>query len=406
MKKLLQWSMILGLVAVFSLAITISTQAKSTTIKVWAMGDEAKKIDAMVEIFEAKYPEIQVEVQALPWSSAHDKLITGIAGSMVPDVAQMGTTWMAEFGSIGVFEDLSKWLKKSELISQDDFFNGSFETNIVDGKIYGLPWYVDTRVLYYRTDLFAEKGYNHPPRNWEELVDIAGKLTADGDYGLALSTNNYQEFLPFVWQNGGRVLNDEGKPAVTEPEFIEALEFYVNFFKQEMAPVDAQGTDLFQEFGAGRMPMYFSGPWMIRLTEEQVPEITGKWSVAVMPQKKSQTSFVGGSNLVIFKQSKNKEAAWKFVEFMSQAESQLEWFKVSGSLPSNRHSWEDSYFNNMPMLKVFPVQLEDAKAPVNIPQWPQIEVAIQQRVQEACYGTKTPAEAAKALAKDIQRILR
>ncbi|AZR73763.1 hypothetical protein BBF96_10425 [Anoxybacter fermentans] len=400
MKKALILILLLGII-LFS---TLSAFA-AETITVWAMGAEAKKIGAMVEKFEKAYPGLKVKVQAIPWSSAHDKLITAIAGGTVPDVAQMGTTWMAEFGSIGVFEDVSNYLKNSKVIKEDDFFEGSLNTNIVDGKLYGIPWYVDTRVLFYRTDLLAEVGYDHPPRTWEELEDVARKLAADGGYGLALSTNNYQEFMPFVWQNGGRILDENGEVAVTEPAFVEALEFYVKLFKEGLAPIDAQGTNLFQEFAAGRMPMYFSGPWMVNLTHEQVPEIDGKWSVALMPEKKSRTSFIGGCNLVIFKDSKHKEAAWKFIEFMTEAQNQVEWFKISGCLPANKWAWEDTYFNNLEMMQVFGEQLKDAKAPINIPQWAQIESFIQRRVQEACYGEKTPKEAAEALARDIEGVL-
>lgn len=375
------------------------------TINIWVMGDEAKKIGVMVEKFEKANPDIKVKVQAIPWSSAHDKLITSIAGNTVPDLAQMGTTWMAEFGSIGVFEDLRSYLKTSKVIKQDDFFTGSWNTNVFSGQVMGIPWYVDTRVLFYRKDLLAKAGYNHAPSNWTELEAVAHKLAADGGFGLALSTNNYQEFMPFVWQNGGRIFDDKGNVAVTEPAFVEALRFYSKLFKNKVAPLDAQGTNLFQEFAAGRMPMYFSGPWMVNLTHEQVPQIDGKWSVALMPQKKSRTSFIGGCNFVIFKNSKHKKAAWRFIEFMASAKNQVEWFKVSGSLPANRIAWKDPYFGKLPMMQVFGEQLKDAKAPDNIPQWAQIETFIQQRVQEACYGKKTPEAAAEALAKDIKSVM-
>lgn len=400
MKNVLVVILILG----FLFSISFTTMA-AEKITVWAMGAEAQKIGEMVEKFTEKYPDIQVTIQAIPWSSAHDKLITAIAGGTGPDVAQMGTTWMAEFAPIGVFADLSQYLNNSNIISKDQFFPGSYDTNVVDGRLFGVPWYVDTRVLFYRTDLVAELGYDHAPKNWDEFKEVAYKLAQKGEYGLALSTNNYQEFMPFVWQNGGRIFDEDGNIAVTEPAFVETLEFYVQLFKDNVAPLDAQGTNLFQEFAAGRMPMYFSGPWMINLTHEQVPEIDGKWSVALMPEKKSRTSFIGGCNLVIFNSSKHKESAWKFVEFMGEAQNQLTWYKISGSLPTNRNTWNDSYFSDREMIKVFGQQLEDARAPLNIPQWAQIESFIQQRVQEACYGEKTPIEALEALAKDIETVM-
>lgn len=393
--------------ALLLLATVLSASAQTIELTVWAMGEEAQKIGAMTAKFEQLNPDIRVKVQAIPWSAAHDKIITAVAGGTGPDVAQMGTTWMAEFGSIGVFEELSSYISRSDVVHQDSFFEGSYETCIVNGKVYGIPWYVDVRVLFYRTDLLAEVGFSEPPQTWDELRAAAEALAKKtGGYGMALSTNNYQEFMPFVWQNGGRILDENGYPAVTEPEFVEALEFYAKLFHDGIAPVDSGGTDLFQEFARGTTPMYFSGPWMINLTYEQVPEITGKWTVALCPAKKTRTTFVGGCNFVIFRDSKNKEAAWRFIEFMSDHQTQLDWFKVSGSLPAVKKSWEDEELIGNLMMAVLREQLDDTKVPDNVPQWAQIEAAIQRRVQEACYGTKTAVEAAQALEADIRQIMR
>ncbi|MGI6132490.1 MAG: sugar ABC transporter substrate-binding protein [Bacillota bacterium] len=391
--------------AALLLVITASSMAAAPVkLTVWAMGAEAQKIGDMTAKFEKANPGIRVTVQAIPWSAAHDKIITAVAGGTGPDVAQMGTTWMAEFGSIGVFEDLSRYISKSKTVEKGQFFSGSWGTCVVAGKVYGIPWYVDTRALFYRTDLLAAKGFKQAPRTWEELRAAAAALAGDDLFGMALSTNNYQEFMPFVWQNGGRILDEKGRPAVTEPEFIEALDFYAKLFHDKLAPIDSGGTDLFQEFAKGTMPMYFSGPWMINLTNEQVPEIAGKWSVAVCPKKKTRTSFVGGCNLVVFRDSRNKDAAWRFIEFMSDAGNQLEWFGVSGCLPAAKVSWDAAELAGNPMMAVFREQLDDAQAPENVPQWAQIEAAIQRRVQEACYGKKTAAEAARALEADIRAI--
>ena len=381
-----------------------SIAAAPTRLTVWAMGAEAQKIGEMTARFEKANPGIRVTVQAIPWGAAHDKIITAVAGGTGPDVAQMGTTWMAEFGSIGVFEELSRYISKSKSVEKGQFFPGSWGTCVVAGKVYGIPWYVDTRALFYRTDLLAAKGFKQAPRTWDELRAAAAALAVGGGFGMALSTNNYQEFMPFVWQNGGKILDEIGRPAVTEPQFVEALDFYAKLFHDKLAPIDSGGTDLFQEFAKGTMPMYFSGPWMINMTNEQVPEIAGKWSVAVCPAKKTRTSFVGGCNLVVFRDSKNKDAAWRFVEFMSDAGNQLAWFGVSGCLPAAKAAWDAPELAGNPMMAVFREQLDDAQAPENVPQWAQIEAAIQRRVQEACYGKKTAAEAARALEADIKAI--
>lgn len=184
---------------IFSILVLIVALGFGTTkITIWAMGEEAKSLDKLAQLFMEEYPEYEVNIQAIPWANAYDKILTGIAGRQVPDVAQMGTTWMAPFGSMGAFENLDPYVKNSKIVKEEAFFRGSWETGKVDGKLLGIPWYVDTRVLYYRTDLLSEVGYDHAPQDWDELYDVAKKLAQKGKYGITLyqPQDNYQILLP------------------------------------------------------------------------------------------------------------------------------------------------------------------------------------------------------------------
>lgn len=115
---------------------------------------------------------------------------------------------------------------------------------------------------------------------------------------------------------------------------------------------------------------------------------------------------MGGSDLVIFRDSKNKEGAWKFIEFLSRPDIQVKWYQIVSALPSVQAAWDDPILQQDPMIKVFGEQLNDAKAPVNIPQFQEISVSMDRRVEEAIYGRKTPEQAAKDLKNDIEKILR
>lgn len=398
MKKLVTILLVLGLVILGTVAVS------AETITVWGMGEEGKNLDEFAKKFEKQNPEIEVEVQAIPWGNAHEKLVTAVAGGTVPDVAQMGTTWMAEFGGIGAFADLTEYINDSS-IAKDQFFAGSFATNEINDKIYGVPWYVDVRAMYYRSDLLSEAGFEGPPANWEELKEAGRKLSASGKFGIDLPNSDEQTLLPFIWQNGGEILNDQGEIVIDSPEAVQALEYYVSFFEEEIAQIEGQGSDTIQEFKNGNKPIFFSGPWMIDLIKDQAPEIDGQWSVAMMPEKKSRTSFTGGSNLVIFEGSNKKDAAWKFVEFMSQKETQKEWYQATNGLPSNKNIWQSDYFEDQPMLKVFGNQLEDARAPISVPEWEQVASAIKRRMQQAIYGEISSEEAISKLEEDIQGIL-
>ncbi len=398
----------LAFVTFLCLTLLVSTLVGAATLRIWAMGEEAKNLHIIAEKFTQENPDIRVDVQAIPWAGAYDKLLTGIAARQLPDIAQMGTTWMAPFGAMGAFEELSNYVEASDIVEPEAFFEGSWQTCVTEAGILGIPWYVDVRVMYYRTDLLAEVGYDRAPETWEELYDAGKKLTARGPQQAGVSllfTGTFaNEFMPFAWQNDAKLIDDDGNVAVTEPEFIEAIEYYSRLFWNEVAL--KAGGELIHDFGTGAVPIFFSGPWMVSMIQNRVPEIEGKWDVALVPGSKSQTSFVGGSNWVIFKASRNREAAWQFVEFMSRPDIQLEWYRIVASLPAVTDTWDFPELADDPTISVFGDQLLDALATPNIPQYGQIEQAVSRRVEEAIFGTKTPEEAAEALHSDIERILR
>ncbi|MBN1384560.1 MAG: extracellular solute-binding protein [Elusimicrobia bacterium] len=387
------------------------------TITVWAMGAEGRKIAQMARIFEKQNPDIKIVTQAIPWGAAHEKLMTSVVGNIPPDVCQLGTTWMAEFHAMNSLALLDDKIMKSKIISPKKFYTGSWNTNVIDDKVYGIPWYVDTRVLFYRKDLLKKAGFDHPPRTWDELVKIAGTMARDIDgdgendkWGINLAGGGvgcWGDLGFFVWQNGGRYLTPDNKrSAVDTKEFREAFHFFVELFRKKLAPTKAGiDTDLFQAFKTGFYPMFVSGPWMIELTNRECPEIKGKWDVSVLWKGKTRTSFVGGCNLVIFKQSQHKEAAWRFIEFLSIPENQVEWYRLTADLPSTRAAWKDKYFDDKPMVKTFGRQLEDTQSPPNIAEWEQIARTIEQLIERATWGANTEEEVIGMMKTQIDGIL-
>ena len=201
-------------------AATEATEEVSGDITVWAMGAEGEKLDVLAKDFMAANPGVKVRVTPIAWDVAHDKLLTSVAGGETPDVSQMGTTWMGEFAETGALAEVP------DTIDMNQFFEGARNTAIIDDTPYGVPWYVETRLLYYRSDIAKKAGVNKPPETWDELKAMARAMKEQGGakYGISLAPNNWQEFLPFVWQNGGEVV--EGDQFTFEsPEVVEALEF-------------------------------------------------------------------------------------------------------------------------------------------------------------------------------------
>ena len=205
-------------------------------VSVWAMGAEGENLGVLADAFMEEFPDISVEVTAVPWEAAHDKIVTAIAGGEVPDVSQIGTTWMGEFATLGGLEPAP------DTIDPAQFFEGAWNTNVVDGVSYGVPWYVETRLVYYRTDLAAEGGFDQAPATWDELTQLA-QATVDGgaEYGISLQpggTGTWQTFMPFFWQAGGEIMDEDGNFTLDSPACVDALTFYDSFFEDGPRPAD------------------------------------------------------------------------------------------------------------------------------------------------------------------------
>jgi multiple sugar transport system substrate-binding protein len=151
--------------------------------------------------------------------------------------------------------------------------------------------------------------------------------------------------------------------------------------------------------------MFISGPWMAGLITKGGLD-QSKWAVAQMPKgDKSGTSFVGGSDWVVFKNSKNSDAAWKFVQFMTQKDTQVSWYKDIKDLPSRQDAWSDPALTADPNLKVFGAQMKDAKSTPNISQWEEVAKAIDDWEEKACLNKATPEDAAKGMQQQATQII-
>jgi multiple sugar transport system substrate-binding protein len=361
------------------------------TIEVWAMGAEGENLDVLGKAFTEENPDATVEVTPVPWEGAHDKIATAIAAGETPDVSLIGTTWMGEFGETGGLDPTPE-----DLFDPDEFFAGPWESTIVNGTSYGVPWYVETRTLFYRTDL-AEQALLEPPTSWDELKSFVQGLQQNGaEYGIYLQPGQggaWQTFLPFAWQNGAE-LTDGNEYTIDSPEMVEALDFYTSFFDEGLSQnTTLDPGALEQGFVDGTIGSFISGPWHIGLINDAGGE--GMFDVVTLPGKDEGigTSFVGGGNLAVFAESDNRDSAWKFVQFLTQAETQQLWYETINDLPSVQSAWDASPLADDPMLATFGEQLGETEAPPAVPTWEQVATAIDSDIERAARGEVEPAEA-------------
>ena len=381
------------------------------TIRFWGMGREGEVVGELVPEFERQNPGIRVDVQQIPWSAAHEKVLTAFVGGATPDVAQLGNTWVPEFQALDALEDLGPWAARSTVVEQPDYFPGIWDTNVIDGRAYGIPWYVDTRVLFYRPDLLAQAGYPEPPQTWEAWRDALRRMKArmgPDRYPILLPTNEWPQPVILGMQAGAPLLREDGRYGhFRDPRFRRGFEFYVSLFREGLAPTVSASeiSNRYQEFARGNLAMVITGPWEIgEFTNRVPPEIP--WATAPLPGPDGPgSSLAGGASLVIFRASPRKEAAWRFIEFLSRPENQLRFYRLTGDLPARRTAWRDTALSQNRYARAFGEQLDRVVPLPKVPEAEQIVNRVFEQGERAARGQATVDQALAALDRDVDVIL-
>jgi multiple sugar transport system substrate-binding protein len=368
-------------------------------IEFWGLGREGEVVAQLIPEFERRNPGIRVALQQIPWIAAHEKLLTAYAGDAAPDAAQMGNTWIAEFVAVHALADLRSFAQHTPGIDGRDDFPGIWDTNLVDGVLYGIPWYVDTRVLFYRRDLLAAVGSPHAPRTWDDWLATMLRLREQGKsrFAILLPTNEYEQLEALALSNHSTFLTSDGtRGAFQQPPFRAAFDFYVDLFHRGLAPLvnNTQVANLYQEFAQGEYAMVIGGPWMVAEFKRRLPANTqGIWATAPLPARDSSAatgiSNAGGSSLVVFAASPHHLAAEKLIAFLSAPQQQVRFFELSGDLPARRSAWSTPALAADPYFRAFRTQLERTAPFPRVPEWEQIANQMFKHGESAARGAPT-----------------
>src|ERR1043165_7181971 len=357
----------------------------------WALGAEGDQIAPIVAEFERQNPSIHVRMQQIPGTAAHEKLLTAIVGEATPDVAQLGNTWIPEFAAVRALDELH--------FDARDHFAGVWATNVVDGKLYGVPWYVDTRVLFYRSDVLAAVGYPHAPRTWDEWRDAMQRIERErrARFAILLPTNEFEPILMLALSSHATLLTPDGtRGAFERPEFVRAFTFYVEAFRRGWAPSVSNQliANLYQQFAQGDFAMYITGPWNVGEFKRKLPpEMQDKWATAPLPALTAAEPFgvsmAGGSSLVIFRRAGHRAAAEKLLAFLEEPAQQVRLYEITGDLPARRSAWASPALVNDPHFAAFREQLERVAPMPKVPEWEQIATAVADRGEAAARNVVT-----------------
>lgn len=382
-------------------------------LRFWAMGREGEVATRFLEAFEREHPGLHVRVEQLPWSAAHEKLLTAFAGDATPDLAQVGNTWLPELVALDALAPLDEELRASAQVELRDYPPGIADTNVVEGRYYGVPWYVDTRVLFYRRDLLAKAGFEAPPRDWDEWVRMlvaVKRLVGEERYAILLPLNEYDPLVALWLQQGEELLRDGGRFGNFRGEgFRRALRFYLSLYERKLAPPVTHNeiANLWNEFARGYFSFYISGPWQIGEFKRRLPpELQSAWMTAPLPGPNGPgASSAGGSSLVVFRRSPRRAAAWKLVEFLSRPQVQQDFYRLTGNLPARRSAWADPGLAGDPHARAFRDQLERARPVPKVPEWERIATELKLMLEKVVHGDVPAERVAEELDARTDRIL-
>lgn len=390
-------------------------------LTVWVGGhvvEQEEGWEKIVNDFEAKYG-IDVEYRLIGFEVYYSKLITAFEAGEPPDVcfADLGG-WVPVFASYGWLEPIDEKLDAWKDTGQ--IWENLWPTVSYKGKRYGLPWYTDDRSLMYNFNMFRDAGLdpNDPPEKWYDLVGYAMLLTdaAKGKYGYgvsgAMSEITTLGYMIFLYGAGGRLLTPDYKAAAfNTPQGLEALKFYTDLFlKYRVSPpatLSYTEDDYRTMMAMNKVAMAIGGPWSIPLIERANPAIKGNYGFTIHPYLTEPASVLGGWASVIAKKSKHKDAAWKFISYITSKNIWMWWIdQYHGPMPTRKDvCFESPVLTQDPRWRMIIDIFPTAKIRAPIAEWTKISYTIQSMVQRVLSKKMTAAEALIWGSSEVNKIL-
>ncbi|HWR45912.1 sugar ABC transporter substrate-binding protein [Sporomusa sp.] len=415
------------LLAVFMLVALLAGCAKSPAatggkdqvvkLKHWVWLDDPKDPTflEMVKEFNATHPNIQVEVEVIPWGDFRTRLLTSVAGGGAPDTACFKLTWVPEFTGNKALQPLdsylNSWNGKADV--QDNLWDVFRVTD--DKQMYVMPWIVQALYMYYRPSLFKEAGVEIP-QTWDEFLTAAQKLTVDKDkdgkidqYGFSMRGARYghEPWGSFVFASvEGNKIMDNGKVVFNTPEAKKANQMFIDLYRKYKVVPPTAPADGFSEvvnnFKSGKTAMLVHHIRSSLDMEKQFGADVSAFPVPAGP--KGRWTSLGDTENVIFSSSKNKEAAFVFLSWLSEKNQIDKWCKASGNVPVLKSVQKMDYYQNNRFMKASFDSLPFAHVyPVTTGMGEWIESVWPAMVQQALEGKISADEMMDKLAEEMNK---
>ncbi len=394
------------------------TQASAPVeITFWHQYDKAnaEKIAALVDQFNQANPGIKVTAVIQPSYDEYKTLLqTSILSNTTPDVASVDLIWVPGLVSSKALEPMDSYMKADTSFDINNFYTLLANYDVIGGQRYGLPFSANNMQVIWNKDLFAKAGLDPEvaPKTWDEMKSMAEKCAdpQNGVVGFEFYTQPTGEgitwqFQVWLWTAGGEFLNsDNTQAAFNTPEGLKALTFVSDMLANHGSVPGPWGA-----FGDSKACMQLDGSWLFGYRKDA----PFKWGIALVPAPAGgkSSSNIGGEHLILFKNSKNKDAAWKFMSFLTSTTTQLDWDKTTGFMPIRKSVGDNQDYLNWinttePRMLPFVQGMQTAHARPATPKYNEISDAFSREIQKAMLGQSSPQDALNAAEKAVNDILK
>jgi multiple sugar transport system substrate-binding protein len=416
--RLVMLSSILAAIILTSCQPATSVASVGENISFMVFGDPAElaAYQTLVDAFVEGYPDVPVELIQIPGQSDYRKRLTAdlIAGTPA-DVLLINYRRYAAFANTGALEPLGPYLEKSNLIKESDFYPETINPYKWNGQLMCIPQNLSSLVVYYNKDLFDQAGVPYPAAGWtwEDFLSAAQSLTKDLDndgitdqFGVGIEPSLIR-LAPFVWQLDGEIVDDDAAPTsllLNSSEALEAARFFFGLqtdFQVTPNHEEEASEDSESRFMNGRLGMFFNSRRGVPTYRESAKF---DWDVAPLPQNQTQASILHADAYCLPSASKNKDAAWTFIEFANSVEGQTIVAATGRTVPSlisvaNSPAFLDPnakpansqvFLDAIPFIRPLPIH----------PNWAEIEEVASEELARGFYGE---VEVEQAMFNAIER---
>ncbi|MFP4896213.1 ABC transporter substrate-binding protein [Paraburkholderia sp. EG304] len=386
--------------------IAVPAQAETVRITVSHCSDATGPyFNKMAHEFEKANPGTTIKIEEVNWDALQQKLETDIMGGANSDLAIVATRWLLDFFHDDVTEPLDAYMDAS---FRDRFIGQMLAPGEIKGKVYGLPLAASTRALYYNKDLLATAGYPNGPKTWNDVIDASMKLKAMHIAGFGLQGKEIETDVYFyyaLWSYGGDVIGKDGKAAFNSQAGVKAAMLYKTMIDDGLTEPGVTGYNregVQNLFKQGRVAMVISLPFLSKQIAKEVPNL--KYGIGPIPMGTTQATYAVTDSIMMFKNSKVKKSAWKFLDFLFTKSPRVEFSKMEGFLPTTKAEASDPALNG-PDTKAFIALLPNARFAPTVTGWEDTAKVVSDAMQAVYLGKAQPAAALNAAAENANRSL-